>query len=80
LIHFGVATEPMHHLDELRLRLLDWAEAVEGGSPEDEFIAYAKQELELAGDDADDYDTAMPLWQSYRGLKRWADKRAEAGS
>ena len=78
LIHFGVATDPMHHLDELRLRLLDWAEAVEGGSPEDEFIAYAKQELELAGDDADDYDTAMPLWQSYRGLKRWADKRAEA--
>ena len=77
LIHFGVATDPMHHLDELRLRLLDWAEAVEGGSPEDEFIAYAKQELELAGDDADDYDTAMPLWQSYRGLKRWADKRAE---
>jgi len=78
LIHFGVATDPMHHLDELRLRLLDWAEAVEGGSPEEEFIAYAKQELELAGDDADDYDTAMPLWQSYQGLKRWADKRAES--
>jgi glyoxylase-like metal-dependent hydrolase (beta-lactamase superfamily II) len=78
LIHFGVATDPVHHLDELRLRLLDWAEAVEGGAPEEEFIAYGRQELEIAGDDADAYDTAMPLWQSYRGLKRWADKRAAA--
>jgi glyoxylase-like metal-dependent hydrolase (beta-lactamase superfamily II) len=76
LIHFGVADDVTTHLADLRLRLLDWAEAVEGGSPEDEFIAYARQELELAGDDADAYDRAMPLWQSYRGLRRWADKRA----
>ena len=76
LIHFGVATDVSRHLADLRLRLLDWAEAVEGGSPEDEFIAYAKQELELAGDDVEAYDRAMPLWQSYRGLRRWADKRA----
>jgi glyoxylase-like metal-dependent hydrolase (beta-lactamase superfamily II) len=76
LIHFGVAADVTDHLADLRLRLLDWAEAVEGGSPEDEFIAYARQELELAGDDADAYDRAMPLWQSYRGLRRWADKRA----
>jgi glyoxylase-like metal-dependent hydrolase (beta-lactamase superfamily II) len=78
LVHFGVATEVTRHLADLRLRLLDWAEAVEGGSPEDEFIAYAKQELEIAGDDVDAYDRAMPLWQSYRGLRRWADKRAAA--
>ena len=76
LIHFGVATDVSRHLADLRLRLLDWAEAVEGGSPEDEFIAYAKQELGLAGDDVEAYDRAMPLWQSYRGLRRWADKRA----
>ena len=80
LIHFGVAADPVHHLDELRLRLLDWAEAVEGGAPEEEFIAYGRQELEIAGDDPDAYDRAMPLWQSYQGLRRWADKRAEAGS
>jgi len=80
LIHFGVSEDPVHHLADLRLRLLDWAEAVEGGSPEDEFIAYARQELELAGDDADTYDTAMPLWQSYRGLKRWAEKQAAAAA
>jgi glyoxylase-like metal-dependent hydrolase (beta-lactamase superfamily II) len=78
LIHFGVSVDPVHHLDELRLRLLDWAESIEGGSSEEEFIAYGRQELELAGDDADAYDQAMPLWQSYQGLRRWADKRAEA--
>ena len=27
-------------------------------------------------EDAPTYDFAMPLWQSYRGLKRWAEKRA----
>ena len=27
-------------------------------------------------EDAPTYDFAMPLWQSYRGLKRWADQRA----
>ena len=80
LIHFGVSDDPVHHLADLRLRLLDWAEAVEGGSPEDEFIAYARQELELAGDDADAYDTAMPFWQSYHGLRRWADKQAAAAT
>jgi glyoxylase-like metal-dependent hydrolase (beta-lactamase superfamily II) len=80
LIHFGVATDPVHHLADLRLRLLDWAEAIEGGAPEEEFIAYARQELELAGDDVEAYDRAMPFWQSYRGLRRWADKRAAASS
>jgi len=80
LIHFGVSTDPVHHLDELRLRLLDWAESIEGGAQEQEFIAYGRQELELAGDDVDAYDQAMPLWQSYQGLRRWADKRAEVGS
>ena len=28
------------------------------------------------GEDAPTYDSAMPLWQSYRGLARWAEKRA----
>ena len=78
LIHFGVAAEPVPHLAELRLTLLDWAEGIEGGETEQEFIAHARQELEVAGEDADVYDQAMPLWQSYAGLKRWADKRAEA--
>ncbi len=76
LIHFGVADDPARHLAELRLRLLDWAEAVEGGAAEEEFVAYARQELEVGGEDVDAYEQAMPFWQSYAGLKRWADKRA----
>jgi glyoxylase-like metal-dependent hydrolase (beta-lactamase superfamily II) len=73
LIHFGVADDPQRHLAELRLELYDWADFVRGGASEDEFVAYVRAELRDAGERAQYYDTAMPLWQSYRGLKRWAD-------
>jgi glyoxylase-like metal-dependent hydrolase (beta-lactamase superfamily II) len=76
LIHFGVAHDPSRHLAELELTLLDWAEAVEGGATEEEFVAYVRQELEVSGQDGAAYETAMPFWQSYAGLKRWAEKRA----
>ena len=78
LIHFGVADDPARHLAELRLELLDWAEFVLGGATEEEFVAYCRTELKDAGEDVPHYDLAMPLWQSYRGLTRWADKQAEA--
>lgn len=76
LVHFGVADDPERHLAELRLTLLDWAESVLGGASEDEFVAYARQELESAGEDVAAYEQAMPLWQSYAGLARWAEKRS----
>jgi glyoxylase-like metal-dependent hydrolase (beta-lactamase superfamily II) len=66
------------HLTELRLNLLDWAESVEGGATEEEFVEYAHAQLTDSREDAPTYDFAMPLWQSYRGLKRWAEKRAAA--
>jgi len=75
LIHFGVAEDVSRHLDELRLRLLDWAESVEGGATEEEFVEYALAELADSGEDSDTFVQAMPLWQSYRGLARWAEKR-----
>jgi glyoxylase-like metal-dependent hydrolase (beta-lactamase superfamily II) len=75
LIHFGVAEDVTRHLDELRLRLLDWAESVEGGATEEEFVEYALAELADSGEDAGSFTQAMPLWQSYRGLARWAEKR-----
>ncbi|HZS30025.1 MAG TPA: MBL fold metallo-hydrolase [Gaiellaceae bacterium] len=77
LIHFGVAEDVGRHLDELRLRLLDWAESVEGGASEDEFVEYALAELADSGEDMGSYEQAMPFWQSYRGLARWAEKRAQ---
>ncbi|MHB8468640.1 MAG: MBL fold metallo-hydrolase [Gaiellaceae bacterium] len=78
LVHFGVAEDPGRHLAELRLELLDWAEFVLGGASEEEFVAYIRAELANAGEDLSTYDVAMPLWQSYRGLKRWAERRATA--
>jgi glyoxylase-like metal-dependent hydrolase (beta-lactamase superfamily II) len=80
LIHFGVADDPQRHLAELRLELYDWADFVKGGATEDEFVAYVRTELKDAGESLGDYDLAMPLWQSYRGIKRWAEKQTEAAA
>ena len=78
LIHFGVVDEPQRHLAELRLALYDWADFVKGGASEDEFVAYVRAELRDGGERTEDYDHAIPLWQAYRGLKRWADLSAAA--
>jgi glyoxylase-like metal-dependent hydrolase (beta-lactamase superfamily II) len=77
LIHFGVANDPVRHLADLRLELLDWAEFVRGGASEDEFVAYCRTELADSGEPVGIWDVAMPFWQSYQGLKRWADKQAD---
>ena len=76
LIHWGVADDPQRHLAELRLELYDWADYVRGGADVDEFTDYVRTELRDAGEDTGQYDLAMPLWQSYQGLKRWADRNA----
>jgi len=78
LIHFGVAEDPERHLAELRERLARWAAWVEGGATEAEFLDAVREEL--AADESDEraYEQAMPLWQTYAGLKRYWDKRAAA--
>jgi glyoxylase-like metal-dependent hydrolase (beta-lactamase superfamily II) len=73
LIHFGVADNPHEHLEQLRDRLDEWAELVASGATEEQFLAAA-----IDSSAAAEYDRAMPLWQSYAGLKRWAEKRAAA--
>jgi glyoxylase-like metal-dependent hydrolase (beta-lactamase superfamily II) len=78
LIHFGIAEDPQRHLAELSLELYDWADFVRGGASEDEFVAYVRAELADAGESVEDWDGAMPLWQSFRGLRRWADLSAAA--
>jgi glyoxylase-like metal-dependent hydrolase (beta-lactamase superfamily II) len=75
LIHFGVAEDVGRHVTELGLTLDDWAESVEGGATEEEFVEYALAELADSGEDVGSYEQAMPFWQSYRGLERWAKKR-----
>ncbi len=74
LIHFGIADDVSRHLAELRRRLDTWARRVEDGATEAEFIAAAK--ADLPPEEADEYDRAMPFWQSYAGLKRYWDTRA----
>jgi glyoxylase-like metal-dependent hydrolase (beta-lactamase superfamily II) len=75
LIHFGVAEDVARHLAELRERLDAWARRVEQGASEDEFVAAAKEDL--PADEADEYDRAMPFWQSYAGLVRyWETQRS----
>ena len=76
LIHFGVATDVTRHLEALRARLREWADAVAGGVTQEEFEALALRGGDVP--DADAYDRAMPLWQSYQGLVRWAEKQREA--
>ena len=76
LIHWGVADDVQRHLADLRLELYDWADTIRGGAELQEFVDYVKLELSDAGEDTGQYDLAMPLWQSYQGLKRWADRHA----
>jgi glyoxylase-like metal-dependent hydrolase (beta-lactamase superfamily II) len=71
LIHFGVVDDPQPHLAELRERLIAWSERVRDGATEEEFEAAAAGEL---GPGRDDYEQAMPFWQSYAGLKRYWEK------
>jgi glyoxylase-like metal-dependent hydrolase (beta-lactamase superfamily II) len=78
LVHFGVFDDVQRHLADLRLELYDWADYVRGGATEQDFISYVRAELENAGEDVSHSDVAMPLWQSYRGLERWAEKQTRA--
>ena len=74
LIHWGVYDDVQRHLADLRLELYEWADTIRGGAQLEEFVDFVKLELADAGEDTGQYDLAMPLWQSYQGLKRWAEK------
>ena len=76
LIHFGVVEQPREHLRRLRRQLRLWAQRVRQGMTEEEFIEAARADLEDEVADAPYYERAAPLWQSYRGLRRYWDKAA----
>jgi glyoxylase-like metal-dependent hydrolase (beta-lactamase superfamily II) len=80
LVHFGVADDVDRHLGELRRRLTDWVERVGAGLDEQDFAAAAREDLRADGEtDVDEYERAMPFWQSYAGLARhWAKQREAA--
>ncbi len=74
LIHFGVADDVVPHLDRLRAKLRDWSRLVAGGATEEDFVTAGHDGLPAT--DGALYEQAMPLEQSYAGLRRWADTRA----
>jgi glyoxylase-like metal-dependent hydrolase (beta-lactamase superfamily II) len=72
LIHFGIVDDPLLHLEQLRGRLEAWTA---DELPEAEWIAKREDELAAHSRDPAAYGQAMPLWQSYAGLRRYWDKR-----
>ena len=75
LVHFGVFDDVERHLGELRDRLGEWEHFVEDGASQDEFFERVHAGLgELDDDDLQAVERAMPMWQSYAGLKRWVEK------
>jgi glyoxylase-like metal-dependent hydrolase (beta-lactamase superfamily II) len=73
LIHFGVVDDPGPHLDQLRRRLHDWAAE---DLPEEDWLRRREEEREAESAEPGTYERAMPLWQSYAGLRRYWDKLA----
>lgn len=80
LVHFGVVDDPAEHLPRLREELDLWAERVLDGMDEEEFVGAAHSDIETSegAGEAEVYELAAPLWQSYAGLRRYWDKRAMA--
>jgi glyoxylase-like metal-dependent hydrolase (beta-lactamase superfamily II) len=78
LIHFGSVEDVGAHLDGMRSQLHAWAARVRDGMTEDEFVTAGRAEARASGADAAVVEHAAPFWQSYRGLRRYWDKREAA--
>ena len=77
LIHFGVAESPSEHLALVRAELERWASRED--LDQEAWIAAAREPLVAAvgEDEAGHWERAAPLWQSYVGMRRYWDKRAQ---
>ncbi len=81
LTHFGVVTDPEEHVQRMREELARAAERVRSGMSQEEFMAATRADV-LASDEGDVsyYERAGPVWQTYLGLKRHWDKKAETAT
>jgi len=79
LTHFGVAEDTQEHLARMREGLAKAAERVRSGMSQEEFLAACRADV-LASDEGDVayYERAGPVWQTYLGIKRYWEKKAEA--
>ena len=77
LPHFGVVEDVGDHLAGMRTRLREWAERVRDGATRGGVRrrgrGRARRRGRRIGGRA--YTQAGPLWQSYKGLKRYWEKR-----
>jgi glyoxylase-like metal-dependent hydrolase (beta-lactamase superfamily II) len=81
LIHFGVAESPAEHLALIRAALTRWSRRCEQGLDEQAWVAAARRDLrDAVGDDAEVWERAAPLWQSYAGMRRYWDKKLESAA
>ena len=79
LTHFGVVEDVADHMQRVRAELATWAERVHAGMTQEEFLAAARADIARSdGEDGPYYEEAGPVDQSYLGLRRYWDKRAEA--
>jgi glyoxylase-like metal-dependent hydrolase (beta-lactamase superfamily II) len=79
LVHFGVADDVSPHLAKLRRRIDDWVERIGAGADGEQFAEAARADLRQEGQTTvEEYERAMPFWQSYAGLRRYWDKQREA--
>jgi glyoxylase-like metal-dependent hydrolase (beta-lactamase superfamily II) len=77
VIHFGVAEDVDAHLDRLETELDRWAARVRDGMDAEEFTAAARADM---GAEAAEYDRIAPVVQSWLGLRRYWDKKADAAA
>ncbi len=77
LPHFGVVDDPGQHLALMREELRRWAERVRAGCSEEEFVLAAREDLLERVSQPEPWEKAAPFWQSYLGLRRYFDKKAE---
>jgi glyoxylase-like metal-dependent hydrolase (beta-lactamase superfamily II) len=77
LIHFGIVDDVEPHLEQLRRRLDIWAA---DDLPEPDWLRKREAELTAESRDPAAYEQAMPLWQSYAGLRRYWDTVAATGA
>jgi glyoxylase-like metal-dependent hydrolase (beta-lactamase superfamily II) len=78
LTHFGIVDDPAEHLPRTHEVLDLWAARVRDGMPEEEFTRLALTEMEAADGERPRYEGAASFPQSWLGLRRYWDKRAEA--
>ena len=80
LINFGIAESPSEHLALVREELTKWSERGRESLDEQAWVNAARRDLEAAvgEDEADIWERAAPLQQSYVGMKRYWDKQSHA--